>query len=264
MTASFTVYIDESGDEGFVFQPDERGSSRWLVLSAAVFRKSNDLHAVQLMRDVRAKLGKEPKKALHFRELKHEQRVPYVRAIGEANLRTVSVLIHKPSIKEPEKFQNESHRLYRYATRLLLGRVSWLCRDQHRAGEGDGTAQITFSNRSAMSYDDLRTYLSHLRETSEARDIRVDWNVVKPEDVRAVNHDQLAGLQIADAVASGIYFAVNLNQYGETEDRYLRHLAPSLYRHKKVALGYGLKFWPEDLETLAAELPHLAVFQAHK
>lgn len=264
MTSSFTVYIDESGDEGFVFQPNERGSSRWLVLSAVVFRKGNDLDAVRLMREVREKLEKAPKKALHFRELKHEQRVPYVRAIGEAKLRTVSVLIHKPSIKEPEKFQNESHRLYRYATRLLLERVSWLCRDQHRADEGDGTAEITFSNRSAMSYDELRNYLAHLRETAEARDIRVDWTVVKPERVRAVNHDQLAGLQIADAVASGIYFAVNLNQYGETEDRYLRHLAPTIYRNKKMALGYGLKFWPEDLDSLVGEFPHLAVFQAHK
>ena len=71
MTASFTVYIDESGDEGFVFHPGERGSSRWLVLSAAVFRKNNDLDAVRLMREVREKLEKAPKKALHFRELKH-------------------------------------------------------------------------------------------------------------------------------------------------------------------------------------------------
>jgi hypothetical protein len=264
MTASFTVYIDESGDEGFVFHPGERGSSRWLVLSAAVFRKSNDLQAVQLMREVRAKLGKEPKKALHFRELRHEQRVPYVRAIGEAQVRTVSVLIHKPSIKEPERFQSESFRLYRYATRLLLERVSWLCRDQRKDGDGDGTAEITFSNRSAMSYDDLRHYLGHLRETAEAKDVRVDWNVVRPERVKAVNHDQLAGLQIADAVASGIYFAVNLSQYGEVEDRYLHLLAPTIYRHKKTALGYGLKFWPEDFETLTGALPHLAAFQAYK
>lgn len=220
MTASFSVYIDESGDEGFVFRPGERGSSRWLVLSAVVFRKSNDLQAVQLMREVRSKLGKEPKKALHFRELRHEQRVPYVRAIGEAQIRTVSVLIHKPSIKEPERFQSESFRLYRYATRLLLERVSWLCRDQRKDGEGDGTVEITFSNRSAMSYDDLRHYLGHLRETAEAKDVRIDWDVVRPEKVKAINHDQLAGLQIADAVASGIYFAVNLSQYGEVEDRY--------------------------------------------
>lgn len=264
MTASFTAYIDESGDEGFVFHPEERGSSRWLVLSAVVFRKSNDLHAVQFMREVRALLKKEPKKALHFRELKHEQRVPYVRVIGAANLRTVSVLIHKPSIKEPERFQSESFRLYRYASRLLLERVSWLCRDQHKEGEGDGTVDITFSNRSAMSYDDLRNYLGHLRTTSDAADVRVDWSVVRPELVKAVNHDQLAGLQIADAVASGIYFSVNLSPYGEAEDRYLRLLAPTIYRHKKTALGYGLKFWPEDCETLTEGLPHLAVFQTYK
>ena len=49
MAASFTVYIDESGDEGFVFHPNEKGSSRWLVLSAVVFRKGNDLDAVHLI-----------------------------------------------------------------------------------------------------------------------------------------------------------------------------------------------------------------------
>ncbi|MCL4316416.1 MAG: DUF3800 domain-containing protein [Gammaproteobacteria bacterium] len=264
MAASFTVYIDESGDEGFVFHPNENGSSRWLVLSAAVFRKSNDLGAVHLLREVRKKLGKEPKKALHFRDLKHEQRVPYVRAISEVQLRTVSVLIHKPSVKEPEKFQSEKFRLYRYATRLLLERVSWLCRDHHKEGDGDGTAEITFSNRGAMSYDDLRDYLSHLKQSSEAKDIRVDWSVIHPHQVKAVNHDQLAGLQIADAVASGIYFAVNLNPYGEAEDRYLRLLSPTIYRHKKTAVGYGLKFWPEDLDSLSEELPHLAYFQAYK
>lgn len=264
MTASFTVYIDESGDEGFVFLHEEKGSSRWLVLSAAVFRKGSDLDAVRLMREVRARLGKDAKKALHFRELKHEQRVPYVRAISEASLRTVSVLIHKPSIKEPERFQTEKYRLYRYAARLLLERVSWLCRDHRRAGEGDGTAEIIFSNRSAMSYDDLRNYLTHLRGTSELKDIRIDWSVVKPEQVRAVNHDQLAGLQIADAVASGVFFAVNLNQYGEVENRYLNLLAPTCYRRQKTVLGYGLKFWPEDVESLSEELPHLAIFHGEK
>lgn len=43
MTDSFTVYIDESGNEGFVLRPVERGSSLWLVLSAAVLRKSNEV-----------------------------------------------------------------------------------------------------------------------------------------------------------------------------------------------------------------------------
>lgn len=67
-------------------------------------------------------------------------------------------LIHKPAISEPEKFAIGRHQLYRYASRLLLERVSWLCRDHRKAGAGDGFADIAFSNRAQISYDELRGY----------------------------------------------------------------------------------------------------------
>lgn len=261
MTASYRVYIDESGDEGFHFLPAERGSSRWFVLSAVVLRKSKDLSVVELMREVRKQLGKDPKKALHFRELKHEQRVPFVRAIGQTPLRTLSVLIYKPTIDEPERFQDEAFRLYRYATRLLLERVSWLCRDRHNEGDGDGSADLVFSNRSAMSYEELRSYLRKLRDGGHAEDVRIEWQHIDPDRVEAVNHEQLAGLQVADAVASSVFYAVNRNQYGETEPRYLELLRPTLYRHKRAVVGYGLKLWPTPLVTLKETLDHLTVIE---
>lgn len=245
MTTSFVAYIDESGCEGFTFLPGENGSSRWFVLSAVVVRKENDHSVVQLAKDARTLLKKAPKKALHFRELKHEHRVPLARLIGNASLRTVSVLIHKPSIAEPEVFQNQRYSLYRYATRLLAERISWLCRDSRRTGMGNGRVELIFSNRSAMSYDELREYLESLNGNPTA-DARIDWNVIDPKLIRAVNHDQLAGLQLADAVASGIFFAINKTQYGETEDRYLRLLAPTIYRNQQRVEGYGLKIWCND------------------
>jgi len=246
MTASFVAYVDESGDEGFKFLPQEQGSSRWFVLSALVIRKENDLQVVQLARQARELLKKDPKKPLHFRELRHEQRVPLARLIGQAPVRTVNVLIHKPSIREPEVYQQQGYMLYRYATRLLVERVSWLCRDHHRAGQGDGKVEMAFSNRSAMSYDDLREYLVKLKAGEAGSDVRVDWNVVDPQRIRAVNHEQLAGLQLADAVASGVFFSVHRNPYGEVEDRYLRLMARTIYRSKGRTEGYGLKFWCED------------------
>jgi hypothetical protein len=257
---SFRVYVDESGDEGFVFNADGSGSRRWLVLSAVVVRVKNDLKLVDTLKSVRQLLGKPPKQQLHFADLKHEHRVPYVRQIAGAPVRTVSVLIHKPSIKEPEKFQSEKFLLYRYATRYLLERVSWFCRDQRVEGEGDGRADLIFSNRSIMSYEDLRGYLRLLKNQSDPMDVRIDWNVVALENIRAVNHEQLAGLQVADAVASGFYYAVTVNRYGEAEDKYARLLLPTVYRHKEVRLGYGLKFWPEDVEKLKSANPHLAWF----
>lgn len=254
MTASFVAYVDESGDEGFKFLPDEQGSSRWFVLSALVVRKENDLQMVALARQARELLKKPPKKPLHFRELKHEQRVPLARLIGAAQVRTVNVLVHKPSIPEPEVFQQQAYALYRYATRLLLERVSWLCRDNRRTGVGDGQVELVFSNRSAMSYDDLRDYLAQLRDGQAEREVRVDWNVVDPAHIRAINHDQLAGLQLADAVASGLFYAVHRNPYVEVEERYLRLMSRTLYRHQSRLEGYGLKFWCDDRAEIARVL----------
>lgn len=245
MASSFRVYIDESGDEGFVFLPNEQGSSRWLVLSAVVVRTGRDNEMVRIAKECRALLNKPPKHPLHFRNLKHEQRVPFARMVGEAPIRHISVLIHKPSIAEPEMFQQEKFSLYRYATRLLLERVSWLCRDQAIAGEGDGKAELIFSNRSIMSYDDLRDYLRRLARPEEI-EVRIHWPSFDIDAVRAVNHDQLAGLQIADAVATSVFYAVHRNQYGETEDRYLQLLGRNVYRNRRTVAGYGLKFWCSD------------------
>jgi len=254
--ASYRVYIDESGEEGFVFHPDGSGSSRWLILSAVVSRRENDLQVVRLMEKVRQQLGRAPRQALHFCKLGHPQRVVYAREIVQHSLRTVSVLIHKPSIREPERFQSQKHLLYRYACRYLLERVSWLCRDHRKAGAGDGRAEIIFSNRSQMSYDELRNYLRKLRDSNEM-DVNVDWSVVDPDFIRAVEHSQLAGLQVADAVASSLFAAVNPNQFGDTEDKYARLLLPVCYRHKGTLLGYGLKFWPGEFEALKKENPQL-------
>lgn len=253
MTTSFVAYVDESGCEGFKFMDNEQGSSRWFVLSALVVRKENDLQVVQLARQARELLKKQPKQVLHFRDLKHEQRVPLARLVGSAPLRTVNVLIHKPSIPEPEVFQQQRYSLYRYATRLLAERVSWLCRDNRRTGVGDGRVEMVFSNRSAMSYDELRGYLQKLKD-EPSNGVRVDWNVIDTALIRAVNHDQLAGLQLVDAVASGLFFSVNKNPYGEVEDRYLRLLSPTLYRHQQRLDGYGLKFWCGDATEVARVL----------
>ncbi len=56
MKASFIAYVDESGGEGFVFNADGSGSSRWFVLSAAVIRQTNDLRMVSCLKEVRGLL----------------------------------------------------------------------------------------------------------------------------------------------------------------------------------------------------------------
>src|SRR3989344_1027319 len=161
------------------------------------------------------------------------------------------------SLPSRRNSRTPNNLLYRYATRMLLERVSWLCRDHRQVDEGDGFAEIIFSNRSNMSYDDIRDYLRLLLKQAEdnPQKVQIDRTVIDPDRISSVERSKLAGLQVADAVASGFHFAVKVNRYGETETGYLPHLKKTLYRHQKTALGYGIKVWPEDFTTLKAKAP---------
>lgn len=254
MGASWVVYIDESGDEGFRF---DKGSPDWFVLSAVITQKSTDLETVKLVDHVRENvLNRKDHEPLHFRKLKHEQRIPFVSTLSQAKLKTAVVLIHKPSISDVEIFQQRNH-MYFFASQLLLERVSWYCRDHKNSKKsGDGSAEIIFSNRGGMKYDEFRQYMQRLQNKTQFGDVQIDWNVIKPEQITAYSAKRM-GLQLADAVASSFFFSVQLNQYGFAEDRYVRMLEPILYKHSGRYEGYGIKFWPRQAESIYKQQSHL-------
>lgn len=244
-TSSFVAYIDESGDEGFTFGVANR-SSEWFVLSAIVIRKKNDLSIVEACRSIRRTLGKPVGYTVHFRDLKHDQKVAVACEVSKIPMRTISIVCHKPSMTETE-YLLEKNKLYFYLSRFLFERVSWLCRDNRIAKEGDGTAEIVFSNRSSMPYDEFRKYVDLLHHRSTERgDVEMDWGAIDSSRVCSYPHKLRAGLQIADIVASSVFSAFEQNRFGNTEPRYARELAKVAYRHKKKLLGYGVKLWPAE------------------
>lgn len=251
MAASYVVYVDESGDEGFVFNEDLPGSSKWFVLSAVVIRKALELDTAKLLDEYRARM-RWVRKPIHFRNLKHESRLPLVDLISKARVRVLVVAIHKPSLKEPEKFQKKSV-LYHYATRFLLERVSWCCRDYRRNDDdGDGSAELVFSHRTGTSYPELAAYFERLRRKSEVEDVQIDWGIINPNAVRAVNHDAMMGLQIADACASAFFYGLEPNPQGFNEPRYSAMLKPVVYGRRGQRIGYGVKLWPRETDALLA------------
>lgn len=254
MTASWVVYIDESGDEGFRF---DKGSPHWFVVSAVVTQKSTDLDTVKLVDHVRENvLNRTDHNPLHFRKLKHEHRVPFLHEIAQADLKALLVLIHKPSIRNVEIFQ-QKNRMYFYAARLLLERVSWYCRDhQTNKTPGDGSAEIIFSNRGGMKYEEFRQYMDRLQHQTQYGDLQIDWQVIKRDQITAYSTKRM-GLQLSDAVASGFFSGIHLNQYGFSEDRYVRMLKPVIYKNEGRYAGYGLKLWPLEAETLLKTESHL-------
>jgi hypothetical protein len=257
MHSSFIAYIDESGDEGFLFKEDGRGSSRWFVLSAVVFRRVNERSGVDALMRVRQRLGRERSQPFHLCKMDHLPRLVLFHELAQLSFRTVSVLSYKPDIPDVATYQANKFLLYRDLTRLLVERISWLCRDHARPEEGDGTVELIFSDRAAMSYDDIRGHMRLLRGgTDPGIEEQIHWPAIDIDRLRAVQHSQLAGLQIADAVASSTFYAVNPNRFGITDPSYLHLLRRHVYRHERRWLGYGMKFL-SDFEALKSKMPHL-------
>lgn len=254
MASAFSTFIDESGCEGFHFG---KGSSEWFVLSGVVVRKAEEVESVKVVDLVRQKLGRPAKKPLHWKDLKHDHKVFFIDQCSRKPFKTVTVCIHKPSLKEPEKFQDK-YRLYFYAVRYLLERISWLCRDTLPKSQlNERFTDLCFSNRSGMSYQQLKEYLSLLKEKTGLGDVRIDWSTVDENRAAALSPGRKMGLQIADAVAGAVFNALERNRFGYTEPRYAIMLKPIVYHHSGRYLGYGLKFWPRETEELIRKSPEL-------
>ncbi len=246
MKSGFIAYIDESGDEGFTYHSNHK-SSQWLILSAVVVRRQNDHSLVAVMDDARTILKKPARYTVHFRDLKHEQKVAFAKRIAKGPLRGITIACHKSMLNESE-YLREKNRLYFYLTRYLLERLSWICRDNKDGSNPNATlAEIVFSNRSNMSYDEIRNYLELLKlQSAVDSKIQICWDAIDPDQIKALPHNLRAGLQIVDAVASSWYNCFENGAYGFTEHAYAKAIHPIMYRRSGTLLGYGLKLWPGE------------------
>ena len=253
--ATFVAYIDEAGDEGFKFG---KGSSEWFVLGAAILRRATEIPEIKLIDDVRARLnrGRKPdrqfpaKKALHFRDLEHDVRKYYAARIAQSAVCTAVVLIKKQDLLSGNETAAEESQiraaLYHVATLALMENISVYCANQYVAGEpGDGSVDLVFSSRSSLNYDELKNTIELVLADPSAFSYEgySEREIIRPTQVQAIMHSKSMGLQIADAVTSSYYCAVENSADGFTEDAYVRLLLPRAYRYSEKLFGHGINFW---------------------
>jgi hypothetical protein len=92
--------------------------------------------------------------------------------------------------------------------------------------------------------------MARLKLQTQVQDVRIEWSVINPDAIAAYTAGRRMGLQIADAVASSFFYAVQPSHYGYIEGRYVRMLKPVVYHREGRHLGYGLKFWPREADTV--------------
>ena len=194
---------------------------------------------------------------IHFTDLSHERRVRTIGEIAATDLTISSIIVNKRHILQPQIFTTGPFRLYFYAARLLLERISWHCRDFARNSNlPNCETKIIFEHRRHLSYEALRDYFRLLRGPDNAdpylqmltADVRIHWPAINIDEIEAAQKHDYAGLQLADCAASGIRRALETNQYGNTEHRYAKMLQPRIYAHNGNFRSYGLKFFPAEPE----------------
>lgn len=252
--ATFVAYIDEAGDEGFKFG---QGSSEWFVLGAVILRRASEMPEIKLIDDVRARLNRgraadrqfPAKKALHFRDLQHDVCKYYANRISQADLTSVVILIKKRDwIRDSHTSADRKKAgamLYRAASVVLADAISGHCRSAYNPSDsGDGSVDLVFSSRSSLDYEDLSGFINFVVTDPENADLRgqATADVIRASQIRAVMHSKSMGLQIADALTSSYYKAVEPSEDGFTEDAYVRLLLPCSYHHAGELIGQGIRF----------------------
>ncbi len=259
MSYSHIAYIDEAGDEGFgkLKEGYKGGQSQWLLIGAVVVRGPVDRQLPSWRDQILARFQKFDQRDLHFKNLKHDQKVVVCQELASRPLRSSIVFSNKCTIssaRNSERFK-EPGFLYNYLTRWLLERVTTYCaNDAHLIQTRKPRLKVVFSRRGGTDYQAMNDYLELMRDGREVVNPsrNINWTIFDPKDIVVENHSKWAGLQLADCVTSAFFNAVEPNFYGNQEVRYGEILAPTLMQAHGSAFGVGVTPVP----SLAAAQPN--------
>lgn len=238
----YRVYVDEAGDRGI-----SAASNRHFVVSAVIVADASDAPVRAQLAELRTSLKRHPGHVLHFVKFSHSQRLKAVQDIAGFSIASiVNVVIHKDLIGQPMPagdmaYISRPDPMYLWALRLLLERVSWF------VVENGGTEVIsTFAHLKGFEAKKLHDY----RQALEVSDgVAIRWDVFDGHPFRIESPKSIELLQVADTTASALFRAIEPDDFGNTERRYLEELAPKIYcpSGKGNVTSYGLKAFPSDV-----------------
>jgi hypothetical protein len=234
----YRVYVDEAGDRGL-----SSTSSTHFVVSAVIVADRDDSAARGELATLRSTLGRAPGQVLHFQKLTHSQRLKAAQDVAASSLAVLTnVVVHKNILGQPMPAGNVAYisrpdPMYLWSLRLLLERVSWYCDES-----GKGQAIVTFAHVRHFKVQKLHDYRRALEATPG---VQIRWPVFANHPFRIDAPARIELLQMADIAASALFRAVEPDDFGNREPRYLDELAPKLYRRGSANVtSYGLKVFP--------------------
>lgn len=272
----YVLYIDEAGDDGLkrVRPIDDVGASEWLVISGVLVRSNNEEGVVDWVREIRSDIAANQGPALHFRNLSPTKKLRACEILAEKQAVYFAVCSNKKNMRgwsnERAAKMGGKQWFYNFCVRFLMERVTDLClRDCHKRYGETRYLRVVFSQRGGHSYGQTKAYWEHLKAQAASQTTYLNKRVIRHEVLRFnlvdyVPHTTMAGLQLADAVASAFYQACDvLDVTHDTAPAKL--LLPRMAKQSGVIADYGLVLQPTppDKGQLTAEQKEIFRFYGY-
>ena len=254
MTDQLTVYIDEGGDPGI---KDGLAYSEtryeWLSIGALVVRSKRDLETVSWVQHIREQCRSTQSLDLHYYKLREDRRIQACSILAKRPAKAFCVLSHKTNAREhisPKLGKLKAMQYYNWCTRLLLERVMFWATEFYSAEKSKpAPLKIIFSENLGHDYEGMFAYFEMLNMQARLGRFEKRPKAWVPEmmsksywDVKP--HKKLAGLQLADLVASAFLQSANSNANNFCQDA-AKALAPIMARGKHSGTpDIGVTAWP--------------------
>ena len=270
MAVGYVAYIDEAGDDGlkrvYPFHPN--GSSEWFILSCLLVRIENDHNMLEIVKGVVSQFKNSQRKDIHYKDLIPEKKKIACEAIARAKVRCFVVMSNKKNMQNyvnervatsPQFYTSDRNWFYWWLARCLLERVTEECEERSRKeGCENKKLRIIFSKRGGMNYSHFRAYMKKLQWQSQTKSLFLNlgdlrWSTIDHDEIFAYDHKSMAGLQLADVVASAFYQAVAETPTRRCDPQFAKLLRKTVAFRLKYAkygdgyrqrFGYGVKILP--------------------
>ncbi|HEY4114824.1 MAG TPA: DUF3800 domain-containing protein [Rhizomicrobium sp.] len=262
----YVAYIDEAGDPGLdrVKPIDERGSSEWLIVSAVVIPVAAEAVAGDWIKTILRRVGSNQRVDVHFRKLALRNKVIASSALLSLPIRCFVVCSNKKNMRgyvNPHPGWANMLTVdwfYAWMTRVVLERVTHFVR--MKSVQDYGTVQkvkLVFSERGGLSLNQMGEYYGWIQMQSENEKLflpwgDLQWDTLDQHLLRVRQHQRIAGLQLADIVASSFYQACDKRDFPRCDPLCAKVLEPRMGRYpdrRGRYSGYGVKLLPNLREA---------------
>lgn len=257
----YVLFVDEAGDPGLerVRPIDETGGSEWLTIGATLIRVAKEGEPPKWVGDILKDIGIRQRPDLHFRDLSPTRKRRVCEIMADLPAVYFVVSSNKKNMRQHRNSRAEKRGsqqwFYNWCARILIERVTHFAADDAiRRGEKPSKVRIIFSQRGGHRYSQTQAYHELLKQQSRAQTAFLAkrtprWEVMDYRLVSAAPHREVAGLQLADVVASAFHTAADNLDTGPCWCDAAQLLRPRMgyerdERGAKVIQDFGLVLQP--------------------